>query len=412
MAELGETSDPVQLVPGNVPAVTARMYDLGDYARSLDEAGQGLSRIDTRECWQGDAGEAFRERYRGEPKRWVVAGECFAATAKALDSYSWTLSWAQGKAADAIREWARGVAQTEADEKSFARAEQRARDDAARTGVPVVIGAFVDTGEPTRQAARETLADTRRQLADVARATAAKIWEACEPAPPKPTWVDGIGDGLGWLGGQAQDAGIAVVNGAASLGNAMLNHLDDVGLLFAGVGMIAAGTGGEVGGVALDATGAGAVAGVPINIATAGVIAAGAGLAGAGAVGLGIHAATDSRVQVLENREAPSQPGAAGRRGTPTDRKADQLNKRTLEAAERELNGETVKINPRDSEPFDHVQKVNNAQRGLRNRIEELQTIIRDSRSGDADRASAQAELSKAYKLLEYSKKFVPLPPK
>ena len=46
------------------------------------------------------------------------------------------------------------------------------------------------------------------------------------------------------------------------------------------------GAGGEAGGVALDATGVGAIAGVPINVASAGVIAHGAVTAGEGSIHL------------------------------------------------------------------------------------------------------------------------------
>jgi len=74
MAELGETSDPVELVPGNVAVIVSRMYDLGDYAQSLGDAGSGLTRIDTSECWQGEAAEAFREHYQGGAK---TVGGCW-----------------------------------------------------------------------------------------------------------------------------------------------------------------------------------------------------------------------------------------------------------------------------------------------------------------------------------------------
>jgi hypothetical protein len=43
----------------------------------------------------------------------------------------------------------------------------------------------------------------------------------------------------------------------------------------------------------LDATGVGAVAGVPLNVASAGLIATGAGMAGIGVGGLIMHAASD-----------------------------------------------------------------------------------------------------------------------
>jgi len=121
----------------------------------------------------------------------VVAGDSFAKAAKALDNYSWTLKWAQDQTASAIDEWARGVARTEVDKKAYEDAVQQAESEAAKTGVPVVIGAFVDGGEPIRQAARDVL-------------TAAKIQSACDPAPAKPTWLNSVVDGVGWLGDDAR----------------------------------------------------------------------------------------------------------------------------------------------------------------------------------------------------------------
>lgn len=76
--------------------------------------------------------------------------------------------------------------------------------------------------------------------------------------------------------------------------------------------MMMLGAGGEVGGFALDATGVGAVAGVPINVVAAGAIAGGVTTAGAGAGNLIQHArANDNRL--LQEADAPkSGRGEAG----------------------------------------------------------------------------------------------------
>ncbi len=92
-----------------------------------------------------------------------------------------------------------------------------------------------------------------------------------------------------------QDAAATAGNVFASLGNAMVNHPDEVLELLGGLATMALGTAMEGGGVALDLTVVGAPAGVALNVSGAGVIAAGAALAGTGAIGLGVHAATDDR---------------------------------------------------------------------------------------------------------------------
>jgi hypothetical protein len=54
-----------------------------------------------------------------------------------------------------------------------------------------------------------------------------------------------------------------VVNTLASVGNAAIHHPGEVITTAAGIGLTLASTGGEGVGLALDATGVGAVAGVP-----------------------------------------------------------------------------------------------------------------------------------------------------
>ncbi len=62
---LGETSDPLDLIPGNpasIAQVAGKMYG---YSTVLTEAGNGLKRIDTTGGWSGAAADAFRKRFDG-----------------------------------------------------------------------------------------------------------------------------------------------------------------------------------------------------------------------------------------------------------------------------------------------------------------------------------------------------------
>jgi hypothetical protein len=93
-----------------------------------------------------------------------------------------------------------------------------------------------------------------------------------------------------------QDAAAVAGNVFASMGNAMVNHPDEMIELLGGLATMAGGAAMEGGGVALDITGVGAIAGVPLNISGAAVMAAGATAAAAGASQLGVHAMTDGRV--------------------------------------------------------------------------------------------------------------------
>ena len=88
------------------------------------------------------------------------------------------------------------------------------------------------------------------------------------------------------FGDAAYNALADVVNAGASFGNAMLNNPVDALGMIGGAAMMAGGAGLEVPGVLLDATGVGAIAGVPVNVAGAAMIAGGATLAGGSAIDL------------------------------------------------------------------------------------------------------------------------------
>lgn len=112
-AELGETADPKELVPGNVEAVTRTLAALRRYGDALHWAGTGLRRVETTEGWSGEARDAFRASFDGQPGKWLHAGDHVHEAATALQSYSCTLTWAQGQAAEAIRQWQEGEVATD-----------------------------------------------------------------------------------------------------------------------------------------------------------------------------------------------------------------------------------------------------------------------------------------------------------
>ncbi|HEX6501359.1 MAG TPA: polymorphic toxin type 28 domain-containing protein [Micromonosporaceae bacterium] len=404
-AELGETDDPKALVPGDVGAVTATMWSLRSYGDMLNEAGAGLARIDTQDGWRGDAADQFRGRFHGEPAKWTEAGACFHSAAQALDSYASTLQWAQRQAADAIRLWHEGESATAAAKAEHERAVREAQQhpDGAQTPIP-----FHDPGEAKREAARQQLAHARAELDSAGDAAERAVAAARDKAPKKPGFWSKVGHALGDVGHGLENAGAHLLNGLASVGNAMVDHPGDVALAAAGALLTGVSAAGDGLGVALDATGVGAVAGVPLNaVSTAGVVAGGTMMAAATG-DLLRHAATDDHVSPADTGGGDSG-GPTVKSGTKTDRLKEHLTDRDLDAARRELNGEVVARKP-DGTPWDHVDEVRNAQRGLANRIEQLKRQLGDSRISDADRAALQSELSEASRLLDHSEQFVPRP--
>jgi hypothetical protein len=155
--------------------------------------------------------------------------------------------------------------------------------------------------------ARALLEHARLQLAQAGDDAARALDEAAAGAPTTQSFWDDVGDVLG-------DVGREGVNAAASFGNAAINHPADVAAMLGGAGLMLLGGTGAMGGGALTVTGAGAPVGVPLTAASAGVIAAGAGLAGAGAISLAVEAGGDDRVQPLgagHSASGPSRPPPA-----------------------------------------------------------------------------------------------------
>ena len=177
--ELGETSDPRQLVPGNPASVTATATAMRRYGDALHQAGTGLTRVDSTEGWRGPAGDAFRGKFQGQPGKWLIAGDCFHHAATALESYTGTLQWAQGRAADAIRHW--NAAQTASNQ---ARVQHEQDQQLAGHDLP-----FTDPGTAGRQAAQNILDDARAKLRGAGDAAAAAVRTARDQAPQKPGFL-------------------------------------------------------------------------------------------------------------------------------------------------------------------------------------------------------------------------------
>ncbi len=142
----------------------------------------------------------------------------------------------------------------------------------------------------------------------VASATCAKAlaYEAGKLRPPPPPARGGQG-GSWWEQGLhvVENAGGAVVDGFASLGNAAVNHLGDVAGVLGGLGLAGISGLGEGAGAVLDASGVGAIAGVPLDAVSTLGVAAGGGIAMAAMRDLGQHAAGDDHVE-------PIQPSGGG----------------------------------------------------------------------------------------------------
>jgi hypothetical protein len=388
MAELGQTRDPRALIPGDPAAIRANVGALQARSDHVEKAGDGLVDIDTG-AWTGQAAEDFRDKFSYEPNEWYMAAGSLATAADALNTYADVLEWAQQQAGDAIRLWDEAQAQSH-------KAQQAYEQAAAQAPPEHPVGPFVDTGASGRQNAIDTLSAARKQVATAGDVAGGFLDQEADSAPKKSSWLDK-------LGGFLEDAGAHVVNSLASFGNAMAHHPGEAASLVGGLLLTEVSTLGEGTGFVLDATGVGAIGGVPLNVVSAAGITAGAGIAATASGLLMQHAASDDAVTPV--RTGGSEPGGP----TKTDNCKEHLTERDLDAARRELNGEVVATKS-TGVPWDHVNEVRNAQDGLVNRIGQLKRLLGDSRVSASDRAQFEAELSEASRLLDYSEQFVPRP--
>jgi hypothetical protein len=166
-------------------------------------------------------------------------------------------------------------------------------------------------------AAAQHMKDTAVTDAHVASAAVAGALHAASAAGiqnPHHSWLSGVFDDIGdvasgawdWsehhVAGWAGDAGRDIAGAGEWAWHAVdnpdaLKAAADAGGMALGLAAIAAGAGGEVGGGLLDATGVGALVGVPVNVASAALITAGAGMTAVSATDMGhnlTHMAQDA----------------------------------------------------------------------------------------------------------------------
>lgn len=182
MTELGQTTDPKQLVPGEPEAVHAAASTVAERGRQLDAIGDGLSQVQI-PGWEGQASAAFWQTFSSEIPNWRKASDAMATASNALTSYATALSWAQGQAAEAIALWERGE---EITRRVIAMYQQYA---AQAPGYALAMLPSSDPGEPLRRRAQEILNQARQQLEEVGQEAARVVDEAAGSGGDSPSWL-------------------------------------------------------------------------------------------------------------------------------------------------------------------------------------------------------------------------------
>lgn len=192
-SELGDTDDPVELVPGSAVALEETANGLRKLSTACQQAYAGVSKLDVGH-WTGDAAEKFGSYFSAETPKWRDAAEAFGPAVDALTTYKGAVERAQREAAEAIRVYNEAKAATRAAEDQYdaaASQHEKASLDAFANGdaAPGPLAPFSDPGKAKREQAERMLADARKALREAAAQAASVINKAKDRAPEEPGFL-------------------------------------------------------------------------------------------------------------------------------------------------------------------------------------------------------------------------------
>ncbi|MGW9368609.1 putative T7SS-secreted protein [Streptomyces xanthophaeus] len=205
--QLGQTEEADELIHGKVADINASVKNLRDFQSAFDSVGQGMKGLDSSR-WKGEAANAFREKFQTLPTDWLHAADAFEAAAKALETYATTVTWAQGKAKEAIALYKKGQEASKSAVDAYNQKVDAYND--ARTGDKPLPkpDPFTDPGQAGRDRAQEVLNEARRQRNDAADTANKAVAAALAHAPAMPSATDraqfdladwGVGQGVEML---------------------------------------------------------------------------------------------------------------------------------------------------------------------------------------------------------------------
>ena len=95
MMELGQTSDPVDLVAGSVAGIDEFTARWRARARIADSIATRLRRLEAPSGWEGTAAAGFASRLPTAFAQWEQLSQSLTTAADASDQYATVLGWAQ-----------------------------------------------------------------------------------------------------------------------------------------------------------------------------------------------------------------------------------------------------------------------------------------------------------------------------
>jgi hypothetical protein len=201
--QLGETTDPAELVHGDPAAIRSSASKLRTFSGAFGETAGGLRGLDTAH-WTGAAADAFRARFAPHPAQWQDAATATSTAAGALESYAGAVESAQDQARQAITLYEQGQ-QASATAQAAYQAEVAAYNSAAQAyntrlasgqdpgTAPTEPGAFSDPGEAMRAQAAQILGGARSARDAAAASAASAIRPAAGLAPAEPSFWAQVG---------------------------------------------------------------------------------------------------------------------------------------------------------------------------------------------------------------------------
>ncbi|MFE6287640.1 putative T7SS-secreted protein [Streptomyces sp. NPDC057877] len=219
--QLGQTEEANELIHGNPDRIRESAGHLRDFQSAFDKVGTGMKKVDSAD-WKGAAGDTFREKFGVHPAKWLHAADACETAAAALEGYAGTVKWAQGQAREAIELYRQGkkasVEAVDAYNRKVDTYNARLKADQDPGPLP---GPFHDPGVADMRAARDRLAQARKQRNTAAAEAAGRVRAALAHAPAEPPPLDRLGSNL-MDGYQAVNTELTHVVGGALKGTAGL----------------------------------------------------------------------------------------------------------------------------------------------------------------------------------------------
>jgi hypothetical protein len=290
-----------ELVPGDPEELGRLAARLAVFGGGMSEAGGRLANVHA-SGWTGPASDAFAGLVGEQPAKYRAAGSAFEHAVSAIRGYAAVLRHAQADAGRAVAMFEQATRESGRWQHARAAHEHAVRS-ARGAGVPPPARPAPPATDPAGSdlaASRQVLSDARSAVRAQGQIAAAALSSAAQAAPHEPGLLDSVIGGIGdvfddvghglsgaWTAtsGFLQDAAGWVKDGFERYGTDVLQIAAGGLLVVAGVELLVLAAGMEVVGVAADATGVGAVVGVPLNLG--GIAVAGGGLlliAGGGAL--------------------------------------------------------------------------------------------------------------------------------